>query len=69
MKGKTSITAKERMAAFRKQRLEDGWKQVNIWLSPAAQMALNGTQIRMKNKKIKKTMSDIIEDALLRSGG
>lgn len=66
MKGKKAMTPTERVQEFRKQRLNDGWKQVNVWLSPAAQLALSETEKRLKAKGVQKTQNEMILDAILR---
>jgi hypothetical protein len=68
MKGKTATTAAERMRLSRESRQEKGWRQVNVWLSPAAELALMTTKARLKAKGIRKTQNELILDAILRRG-
>ena len=69
MKGQTALTPGDRVKEFRKRRREEGWKQINVWLSPAAQLAISETRKRLTRKGISKTQNEMILDAILRSGG
>lgn len=66
MKGKTALTAAERIRDHRKKRLNDGWKQVNVWLTPEALLSLQERQQRAEVRGEKRTQSEIICEALLR---
>jgi len=66
MKGKLAITPAERTRQVRINRQAKGWRQVNLWLSPAAQLALNEARTRLEAKGIKKTQNELILDGILR---
>jgi hypothetical protein len=66
MKGKLAITPAERTRQVRITRQAKGWRQVNLWLSPAAQLALNEARTRLEAKGIKKTQNELILDGILR---
>jgi hypothetical protein len=65
MKGKKAMTASERMQEVRAAKEAEGYKQVNIWLSPAAQLAMDETKARLKARGFSPTQSEIVCDALL----
>lgn len=65
MKGKKAMTASERMQEVRAAKEADGFKQFNIWLSPAAQLAMEQTKTRLESRGIKMTQSEIVCEALL----
>jgi hypothetical protein len=52
---------KERIAKYRAKQHEKGMKAVNVFLTPAAQAALN----RVQSERPDTTMGDVISDALL----
>ena len=68
MKGHEATTPAQRMRSSRESRQAKGWRQVNIWLSPAAELALMTTKSRLEAKGIKKSQNDLILDAILRRG-
>ena len=65
MKGKEAITGAERVRNYRAERVASGGKQVNIWLTPEALLALDETKSRLAEAGHKKSQSDIVCDALL----
>jgi len=64
MKGKKAITDVERNRQVRAKKVAEGQRQYNIWLTPAAQLALNETKDRLESRGVKKTYSEIVCDAL-----
>lgn len=69
MKGNKPMTAAERMQEVRAAKEAEGYRQVNIWLSPAAQLAMQETKARLEARGFRKTQSEIVCDALLGDGG
>lgn len=65
MKGKEAMTQAERMRIYREKLREEGYRQVAVWLSPAAQLAVSETKKRLKNRGISRTQSEIVNDALI----
>ena len=65
MKGNKPMTAPERMREVRAAKESEGQKQVNIWLTPAAQLAMEATKSRLEARGIRKTQSEIVCDALI----
>lgn len=65
MKGKTAMTAQERTQASRKRKVEAGWQQVNVWLSPAARLALDESRKRLEWRGYKPTQNEIINQCIV----
>jgi len=59
------LTPKERMKKYREKRQKDGWRQVNVWLTPDARLCVDEIMARYEAKGITKSVSEIVCDALL----
>jgi hypothetical protein len=66
MKGKQALTGPERMQEVRKRKEEAGYRQINVWLSPEADLALSETRKRLESKGKKLNQSEVICEALMR---
>ena len=66
MKGKKALSPVERTRQHREKLQEKGYKQINVWLTPEAQLAMSETIRRLSDRGVKLNQSQVICDALMR---